>query len=147
MKRVIYILGLFFIMSYITSCGDSYYVENELHGMWQVTSIERKSNEEVKDAQGQLYYLFQRSVVMLGHKLPSELGIADYNIAHVDCIGKDSIAMGPFRKAYAIPETKVLVDSLLKFGLYQDYTIFHLMQTRQKLILTSDSARIELRKY
>ena len=61
--------------------------------------------------------------------------------------------MGDFRhystgEGYKIDkEKKVPLPSLRKFGLFQDYTMFYIEQSSHKLILTSDSARIIMRKY
>ena len=56
--------GLIFMLTF-ASCKDSYYIENELHGMWQVTSVENLSTGDVVEVKGRLYYSFQRTVVML----------------------------------------------------------------------------------
>ena len=137
----------------LTSCKDSYYIENDLHGIWQVISIDRFSTDEIIEPQGALYYLFQRTMVSLCYNdiaIPERVSNV---IAHFDMIAPDSIGMGGFRVCttgegdYINLEVKVSVSSLNKFGIYQNYTKFHLQQSRQKLIFTSDSARVVLRKY
>ena len=137
----------------LASCRDNYYVENELHGVWQVTSIEDLTTEEVTEAQGELYYMFQRTMVALYYKLPNTTENMARYIAHFDLSESDSIGMGDFRY-YTTGEgnlinreTKVPLGSLKKFGIYQEYTTFHLQQSKQRMTLTSDKARIELRKY
>ena len=70
-----------------------------------------------------------------------------------DIVASDSIKMGGFRihstgeGEQMNKEKEVAVESLRKFGLYQDYTTFYMEQSKQKLILTSDSALVELRRY
>jgi hypothetical protein len=135
------------------SCEDCYYVENDLHGLWQVTSVERFSTGEITEAQGELYYSFQRTMVMLSDvdlDVPNKL---KRYIAHFDLLASDSIGMGDFRKRttgegnFVNQEEEIPLDSLHKFGFYQDYTTFHMERSKQKLVLTSDSACIVLRKY
>lgn len=153
MKQQLHIiLGILVTLLCTTSCKDNYYIENDLHGVWQVTLIENLSKNETTEVRGDLYYMFQRTMVMLcqNHKTPESMSRV---IAQFDFIEPDSIGMGNFR-VYTTGEgnninneTKVLVSSLNKFGIYQDYTTFHLQQSKQKMTLTSNCARIELRKY
>ena len=152
MKRTLYLLGILVLTLNIISCRDNYYIENDLHGVWQVTLIEKLSTGEVTEPAGDLYYMFQRSMVMLGQRSTVPGSMKRY-IAHFDFVGSDSLGMGDFRH-YSTgegnqidKEEKVPLPSLRKFGLFQNYTTFYMKQSRHKLILTSDSARIELRKY
>lgn len=153
MKRLSYLLGILALILNVTSCKDNYFIENDLHGVWQVTSVERLSTGEVTEPAGELYYMFQRSMVMLGHK---HLGVPESMtryIAHFDFVGSDSLGMGDFRNYstgegnYVSQESKIPLESLHRFGLYQEYTMFHMVQFKQNLILTSDSSRVALRKY
>lgn len=153
MKIRLLILGVIAILVSITSCRNNYYVENELHGIWQVISIEEKATNQIIEPQGTLYYQFQRTLVSLCYNyldVPEKLTNV---IAHFDRISPDSIGMGDFRVSTTgegdnvNKEIKVSVSSLSKFGIYQDYTVFHLLQSKQKMILSSDSARIILRRY
>jgi hypothetical protein len=121
--------------------------------MWQVTSIENLTTGDISKANGELYYMFQRTTVVLYYKRPDTTeGMARY-ITHFDLTEPDSIGMGPFRYYstgegnLASQEKIVPLGSLNKFGIYQDYTTFSLQQSKQKMTLTSDYARIELRKY
>ena len=148
-----YLLGMLSLMLCLTSCGEYYYIENDLHGLWQVTSVERLSTGEVAESQGQLYYSFQRTMVMLSDvdlEIPGKL---KRYIAHFDFLASDSISMGDFRnrttgeRDFVLQETKIPLELLCKFGLYQDCTTFHMEQSKQRLILTSDSACVVLRKY
>lgn len=152
-KWICHILIVLILVSCSTSCRDCYYIENELHGIWQVASVEKKSTGEVTEPGGRLYYMFQRTMAKLCY---NHLEIPEYTtnyIAHIDFIGTDSIGMGDFRFSttgegdYVNKENRIPLQDLHKFGLYEDYTIFHIEQSKSKLIFTSDSARIVLRKY
>lgn len=150
MMRKFYTFSSLFFVLFLTSCMDCYYIENDLHGIWQVVSVEKCATGEKTEAKGLLYYSFQRSMVMLSQKVANS---SRRYITHFDLVAPDSIAMGDFRIRttgegnYVNDETKVPIDSLLKFGFYQDYTKFHLERSTQKMVFTSDSARIVLRKY
>lgn len=154
MKRLLYFVGVLVLTLNAISCKDHYYIENDLHGVWQVTSIEKLSTGEVMLARGKLYYSFQRTMVMLGYKhsnVPEE-GMENY-ISHFDFITQDSIGMGFFRVSTSgengkdAYEQKIPLEALHKFGIYQDCTTFYMELSKQNLILTSDSARIVFRRY
>jgi hypothetical protein len=90
-------------------------------------------------------------MVSLGYNDPLPESMPSY-ISHFNLVG-DSIEMGIFRY-YSTGEgnnidreVEVPLSSLHKFGIYKDYTMFHLQQSKRNLILTSDSACIVLRKY
>lgn len=147
------ILSILAIPLIFNSCSESYYIENNLHGVWQVVLIEEKSTNKISEGKGELYYMFQRSMVQLCYKDLNVPEAMTRYIAHFDIVSSDSIKMGGFR-FYSTgegeqmnKEDEVAVESLRKFGLYQDYTTFYMEQSKQKLILTSDSALIELRRY
>ena len=153
MRRLLCWLSIWAFALNIISCKDNYFVENDLHGMWQVTSVERLSTGEVTKSAGDLYYMFQRSMVMLGYK---HLGVPESMtryIAHFDLVGVDSIGMGDFRNYTTgevnnvYSEYKVPIEDLHKFGLFQDYTMFGMGLLKQRLILVSDSSRVVLRRY
>lgn len=152
-KRTYHILIASIAMWCIASCKYCYYIENELHGIWQVLSVEKLSTSEVAEAEGRLYYMFQRSMVKLCYNhLEVPEHITNY-IAHFDFIGTDSISMGEFRESttgegnYVNKENRVPIERLSIFGLYEDITEFQMERLKNMLILTSDSARIVLRKY
>ena len=143
-----HILPLLVSLLCFSACKDSYYIEHDLHGMWQVTSIEKlDTNQVVEVYDGQLYYFFQRTMVMLGYKHSDDSWIVNRYVAHIDFVASDSVGMGDFRGADDKYEEKIPLKHLHKFGLYQDYTTFCVEKNRQKLILTSDSVCIRLRKY
>lgn len=154
MRPSLYSLGILLVTTLcISSCRDNYYIENDMHGMWQVMSVERFSTGEVTESQGKLYYSFQRTMVMLSDidlEIPNRL---KRYIAHFDLVAPDSIGMGYFRIRttgegdLVEQEDTVELETLNKFGIYQNYTTFHMAQNKQKLVLTSDSACLVLRKY
>lgn len=147
------VLIVFAIIFSFASCKDYYYIENALHGVWQVTSIERLSTGNVIKPGGRLYYMFQRSMIKLcENHLDIPEAITDY-CAHFDLIAQDSIGMGHFRVSttgegdYVNHEEIIPLTKIQKFGFYQDYTVFHMQLSKNKLTLTSDSAQIILRRY
>ena len=153
MKRLLYFLGVLVFTLNAISCKDCYFIENDLHGVWQVTSVERLSTGEVAEPAGDLYYMFQRSMVMLGRRsLTVPESMVRY-IAHFDFLSSDSLGMGDFRLfstgegSQINKEEKVPVSSLRKYGIFEDYTLFHMQLSRNKMILISDSARVVMRKY
>ena len=152
-RRILYVLSLLAIMLNSISCGDSYYIETELHGMWQVAEVENYSTGEVVKNSGELYYMFQRTLVCLYYKRQSAGKDEARYIAHFDLMKSDSIGMGGFRY-YTTgegdnvnKETLIPLNRLHKFGIYQDYTVFHMQRSKHELVLTSDSARVVLREY
>ena len=151
--RLYRVLIVFVIIFSLVSCKDCYYIENDLHGVWQVTSTEQLSTGNVIQPAGTLYYMFQRSMVKLcENHLDIPESMTAYN-AHFDIIVHDSIGMGYFRESttgegdYVNHEAKVSLEKIHKFGFYQDYTVFHMQLSKSHLVLTSDSARIVLRRY
>ena len=147
MKRKSYLIGVLTIALGLFSCQRFYYIEHDLHGIWQVTSITDKCTGEVRNPQGQLYYSFQRSMVKLGYKqldIPEEMS---YYLSNFDFVTSDSIGMGEFVFGSIKEEEKVPIENLHKFGIYQDYTIFGVKHDKDKLELSSDKSLIMLRKY
>ncbi len=62
-------------------------------------------------------------------------------------LSTDSITMGDFRINMEY-DKKVAIEALHKFGIYDEYTTFAWdIEKKHTLILTSDKARITLRKY
>ncbi len=151
MKQKARIFGILIGVLHFASCMDYYYVENDLHGVWQVASVENLVTGEKSLGHGKLYYMFQRTMVSLGYNDPLPESMPSY-ISHFNLVG-DSIGMGIFR-IYSTGEgnnidreVKVPLSSLHKFGVHEDFTMFYMEQSKHKLILTSDSARVILRKY
>lgn len=147
------ILGVLTSVFCIISCEDNYYIENDLHGMWQVTSVEKITGGESTEYSGLLYYSFQRNIVMLSYNHSNAPENMTRYIAPFELIGIDSMGVGEFRYYttgegdYVNQELQVPLDSLIKFGICQPYTSFQMKLSKHKLILTSDSACITLRKY
>ena len=62
-------------------------------------------------------------------------------------LSTDSITMGDFRINMEY-DKKVAIEALHKFGIYDEHTTFAWdIEKKHTLILTSDKARITLRKY
>lgn len=148
-----YLFFLLITLFGIISCKDCYYVENDLHGIWQVVSIDRFSSNKVIEPKGDLYYMFQRNMVALCRKNQAIPESIERYMAHFDLITSDSIGMGHFRigtsgeSGKVAQEQYVSLPEIQPFGLYQSYTVFHMQLQRNKMILTSDSASVVLRKY
>lgn len=132
----------------LTSCQEYSYIENELHGFWQVTQVENTLTGESSETKGDLYYSFQRSMVMLNYKSPTKpSGMMMTQYLTTFDLSTDSITMGDFRINMEY-DKKVAIEALYKFGIYDEYTTFAWdIEKNQTLILTSDKARITLRKY
>ena len=146
MKKNWHLLGLLTVTLGFTACQGHYYIENEFHGMWQVTSITNKNTEEVSEPRGSLYYSFQRSMVRLSYKSSIPEVMVNY-VSYFDIIAPDSIGMGEFVFSSVKEDEKVPIDNLHKFGIYQDYTTFGVKHNKNKLVLNSEESLIELRKY
>lgn len=131
------------------SCQESSYIENEVHGLWQVNTIEELTTNNTTQAKGNFYFSFQRNMVILGHRTESKplgLALTEQYISEFNLIG-DSIRMGDFR-IYMEYENKVALQHLYKFGIYDEYTTFHIEKpTKNSLILSSRKARITMKKY
>ena len=147
MKNYVCAWKVALIMLCLSSCRDCYYIENDLHGIWQVTSIVNRGTGEVIDPQGLLYYSFQRSMVKLGYKQSSMPESMVNYISNFDIIAQDSIGMGGFVYSSVKEDRIVPLDSLRRFGLFQEYTVFGVDNNKHELKLLSDSSLIELRKY
>ena len=132
----------------LTSCQEYSYIENELHGFWQVTQVENTLTGESSETKGDLYYSFQRSMVMLNYHSPTKpSGMMMTQYLTTFDLSTDSITMGDFRINMEY-DKKVDLEALHKFGIYDEYTTFAWdIEKNQTLILTSDKARITLRKY
>ncbi len=132
----------------LTSC-ESYLVNGDLDGFWQVTSIEEKQTGDITRCKGDIYYSFQRELVLVSYVSPDvptgqvkENHIAYF--AHKD----DSIFMTDFR-IYINKEGKSSpLSQLAKFGLYELYNAFSVEKlTGKSLVLDSEKAHIVLRRY
>ena len=148
MKKILNILTTFIVLLCHTSCQKYSYIENELHGLWQITSVEDKTTGEITKAQGELYYSFQRNMVIVGYNSPNKPTgqmltqyISDF------LLEADSIQINNFR-IYLEYEKKAPLQALKKFGIHDEHTTFHVDQSKKGFMtLESDKAQISLRKY
>lgn len=141
------LLALSFALMF-ASC-ESYLINGDLDGFWQVQTIERLETGEIVQCNNEFFYAFQRHLVQLT-QYPSTHVMGQMSTryhASFDWRG-DSISMGDFR-AYDLDgsKQKAPLYELKKFGLYQEFTTFHIALSKKSLTLTSDSTRICLRKY
>ena len=123
------------------ACQKYSYKETELHGMWQVISVEDKTTGELVETDGERYYIFQRHMAQVGYLAPNTGSSGSMRkYACEFSIENDSIYMGKFHTA---PST-----FLQQFGIYDEFTTFAIdKEKRNKLIFTSDKASISMRKY
>ncbi len=143
------ILATLLIVS-LTAC-ESYLINGNLDGMWQLQSIERNNPDTIVRNQGDLFYSFQRHTVVIGdYNNPDELigHLKSEQYVSLFEYAGDSISMGDFRYYYGREDIVVPLDSLKRFGLYNKRTTFHIEElTTKHLVLRSDSALITMRKY
>ena len=148
-RKIQVILFIVILLLGNISCQKSSYIENEMHGIWQVNSIKELTTNNTTQAKGDLYFSFQRNMVILGCRTESKplgLAIAEQYVSEFD-LTSDSIRMGDFR-IYMEYENKAPLQHLHKFGIYDEYTTFHMERpTKNSLILSSRKARITMRKY
>lgn len=148
MKRIIYkILILLTVIS--TSSCESYHIHGDLDGFWQVSSIENKETGEIAQCNGDLYYSFQRELVLISYVSPNApTGQMKENYIAYFVHENDSIAMTDFRIYLDKNATQAPLSKLEKFGLYETFNTFLIEKlNRSSLVLNSDKVRIVLRKY
>lgn len=148
MNRIHTTLLILLTLYCCTSCQEYSYIENELHGLWQVTSVEDKTTNMITQAQGELYYSFQRNMVIVGYNSPSKpTGMMMTQYTSNFFLNGDTIEINDFR-IYQEYETKAPLQALKKFGIHGEHTIFTIERPKKSaLILDSDKARVVLRKY
>ena len=148
MKKIQNLLITSIILLCHTSCQKYSYIENELHGLWQVTSVEDKTTGETTKTQGELYYSFQRNMVIVGYNSPNKpTGLMMTQYISDYLLEGDSIQMNNFR-IYQEYETKPPLQSLKKFGIYDECTTFHIKKSKKGVItFESNKALIGLRRY
>ena len=148
MKRIIYkILILLTVIS--TSSCESYHIHGDLDGFWQVSSIENKETGEIAQCNGDLYYSFQRELVLISYVSPNApTGLMKENYIAYFTHENDSIYMTDFRIYLDRSGKQAPLSKLEKFGLYDTYNSFCVEElTSKSLILNSQTARILLRKH
>ena len=136
-----FILLFAFITTLCSACQEYSYKETELHGIWQVQSVENKMTGEFVEVEGERYYIFQRHMAQVGYLPPNTS--SDGSMTRYSCefdLTNDSISMGKFHSA---PST-----FLQQFGIYDEHTTFAIdHEKRNRLIFTSDKACVTMRRY
>jgi hypothetical protein len=119
-----------------------------LDGFWQVTSIENKQNGDITKCEGDIYYSFQRDLVLISYVSPDiPTGQMKENHIAYFTYDNDSIIMTDFR-IYLENGKQTPLSQLEKFGLHEEFNTFLVERLDSKsLILNSERTRIVLRKY
>lgn len=149
MKKHIYNIYILILVLTNISC-ESHLINGDLDGFWQVQTIEYIDTEEVISGNNELFYAFQRHIVQLTRHTETHVMGQMGPRYHAEFSWQDdSITFGEFREydLYGC-KNKVQPDILKKFGIFQECSTFHVENLNQtSLILTSEEARIKLRKY
>ncbi len=144
-----YILTVSFALILLFSSCESYLINGDLDGFWQVQEIEQLETGDIVQCNNEFFYAFQRHIVQLTKYPPTHV-MGQMGTRYHACFDwqGDSISMGDFRE-YDLDgsKKKAPLSELKRFGLYQEYTTFHIILSKETLTLTSDSTRISLRKY
>ena len=145
-KQIYTIMTLFALV--LTSC-ESYLVNGDLDGFWQVKSIEDKQTGDITRCKGEIYYSFQRDLVLVSCTLSSNpTGQMKENYIAYFTHENDTITMTDFRIYLDRDGKQALLQNLEKFGLYELYNVFHVEElTGKSLVLDSEKAHIILKKY
>lgn len=132
-----------------TSSCESYLINGDLDGFWQVSSIENKTTCDITYCNGDTYYSFQRELVLLSYVSPTlPQGLMKENYIAYFTHKNDSIYMTDFRIYLDRSGKQAPLSKLKKFGLYDTYNSFCVEElTSKSLILNSQKARILLRKH
>ena len=146
-KHVYRIIVLLVVM--LTSSCESYLIHGDLDGFWQATSIEDKESGEITYCNGDIYYSFQRDLVLITYISPTTPTgkMKESHIAYF-AHDNDSIAMTDFRIYSDRDGTQSPLAKLEKFGLYETFNTFFVEKLdRSSLILNSQRSRIVLQRY
>lgn len=148
MKRYIYRLLILLTIIATSSC-ESYLVNDELDGFWQVLNIEDKQNDNITNCNGDTYYSFQRELVLVSYVLPNRpIGQMKENYIAYFTRENDSIYMTDFRIYLDREGKQAELQGLKKFGLHDTFNTFHIEKLNsEELILNSDKTRIILKKH
>ena len=148
MKKYTYILITLFAVVFIASC-ESYQIHGNLDGFWQVKSIENKQTGEIKQCKGDIYYSFQRELVLISYVSPNiPTGQMKENYIAYFTHETDVITMTDFRIYIDRDGKEAPLSKLAKFGLYDTFNTFRVEKLdKSSLILDSKEARIILRKF
>lgn len=147
MKRQIYTIMTLFVLV-LTSC-ESYLVNGDLDGFWQVKSIEDKQTGNITHCKGDIYYSFQRELVLVSCTQSSNpTGQMKENYIAYFTHENDTITMTDFRIYLDKDGKQAPLQNLEKFGLYELYNVFYVEKLNNKvLVLNSSKSRITLLKY
>ena len=145
-KQIYTIMTLFALV--LTSC-ESYLVNGDLDGFWQVKSIEDKQTGDITRCKGHIYYSFQRELVLVSYTSPeTPTGQSKENYIAYFTHENDSIYMTDFRIYLDRNGKQAPLSELEKFGLYELYNTFAVEElNRSSLVLSSEKTRISLKKY
>lgn len=149
MRHYIYKVYALILAFTVTSC-ESYLINGDLDGFWQLQTVEHLNSGEITHHNNDAFYAFQRHIIQLTRQTESHVMGQMGTRYHAEfCWQNDSIEIGEFRE-YDLSGCKKKVPSavLEQFGIFQENTIFYVENLDKKsLILTSEDARIVLRKY
>lgn len=148
MKQHIY--GLLMLLTIIaTSSCESYLINGDLDGFWQVSSIENKTTGDITYYNGDTYYSFQRELVLLSYVSPTlPQGQMKENYIAYFTHKNDSIYMTDFRIYLDRNGKQAPLSELEKFGLYELYNAFGIEElNNSSMVLNSDKARIVMKKH
>ena len=148
MKRYTYILIILLAGALATSC-ESYQIHGDLDGFWQVTSIENKQTGEVTHCKGDIYYSFQRELVLISYVSPNiPTGQMKENYVAYFSHENDSISMSDFRIYLDREGKQAPLSKLTKFGLYDTFNTFRVEKLdKTSLILNSENTLIRMHRY
>lgn len=148
MKRQIYKSLALLIIILISSC-ESYQIHGDLDGFWQVKSIENKQTGEVTHCKGDIYYSFQRELVLISYVSPNiPTGQMKENYVAYFTHENDVITMTDFRIYIDKKAPQVPLSKLEKFGLYDTYNRFQIEKLcKNDLVLNTDKVRIVMKKH
>ena len=148
MRTYIYRFLTLSVIALLLSC-ESYLINGDLDGFWQVKSIENKQTGEMTVCNGDIYYSFQQELVLVLYVSPTiPTGQMKENYIAYFTHENDSITMSDFRLYLDKDATQATLPEIAKFGLYETYNRFQVEKLDSRsLILNSEKSRIVFRKY
>lgn len=148
MKKYIYQIFTLLIVAIASSC-ESYQIHGDLDGFWQVTSIEDKETGDVTQCKGDIYYSFQRDLVLISYVSPNiPTGQMKENYIAYFTHENDSISMTDFRIYIDREGKQAPLSKLAKFGLYETFNKFQIENLcKNDLVLNTDKVRIVMKKH
>ena len=148
MKKYTYIFIVLFTVVLASSC-ESYQIHGELDGFWQVQSIENKQTGDITECKGDIYYSFQRELVLISYVSPNiPTGQTKENFIAYFTHKNNVIIMSDFRIYIDKNGKQAPLSKLANFGLYDTFNTFDVEKlNNSSLILNSDKARIVMKKH